>query len=181
VRHLDFSSLSEKDFDEIILNSGGRRYTNNPKINELNCDYILDNTVIELKIIEEEPIEKKEKQLKFVELFPAKAKTVILNPSEKQKHSYYKILESPIKKALKKASKQLQVSAKNVNAKVRIAIIMNNGLYMVSKDEFHEMALNRAKNDTSGIDILIICGMYYYSDKFDMITLFDFKDIRLLA
>lgn len=148
MNYLEFSTLSEKDFDEIILNSGGRRYTTDPKINELNCDYILDNSVIELKIIEEEPIEKKEKQIKFVELFPAHAKTVILYPTEKQKYSYYKILESPIKKALKKASKQLQLSAKKVNAKTRIAIIMNNGLYMVSKDEFYEIALKRTKNDT---------------------------------
>jgi len=179
MEYLQFSSLSENDFDEIVLDAGGKRYPYNPKNNELNCDYILDDVVIELKIIEEEPIEKEEKQKKFIELFPADVETVILYPRKEQKYSYYKILENPIKKALKKASKQLQVSETKVNANLKIAIIMNNGLYMVSQKEFIDIAIRRAKNDTSGIDILIICSMHYYSDKFEMITLFEFKDFEI--
>ena len=178
--YLEFSSLTEKDFDEIIFNAGGKRYTDNSSIQKgLNCDYILDDAVIELKIIEEEPIVKKQKQEKFVNLFPAYAETVLLIPTKEQKYEYYKILESPIKSALKKASKQLQKSAETIGAKLRIAIIMNNGLYMVSQNEFKEIALRRAKNDTSGIDILIIASMHYYSDKFEMITLFEFKDFEI--
>lgn len=176
MEYLQFSSFTENDFDEIIIDAGGRRYTDDLKIQELNCDYILDDAVIELKIIEEEPLGKKEKQQKFIELFSANADTVILYPSEEQKYKYFRILESPIQKALKKASKQLQQSAKEIDAKVRIAIIMNNGLYMVSKDEFKEMAIKRVKNDTSGIDILIICSMYYYSDTSEMRVFFDFND-----
>jgi len=176
---LHFSSLAENDFDEIIFNAGGGRYTNDTKIQELNCDYVLDETVIELKIIEEEPIDKKEKQKKFIELFPSNADTVILYPNDEQKYKYYSILESPIQKALKKASKQLQASATNINAKLRIAIIMNNGLYMVSEREFEEITIRRAKNDTSGIDILIICSMHYYSDQFDMRVFFEFKDFEI--
>jgi len=179
VEYLQFSSLSEEDFDEIINNTGGRRYTEDPKIKELNCDYVLGDAVIELKIIEEEPMGKKEKQKKLIELFPPNADTVVLYPNDEQKNKYYRILESPIQKALKKASKQLQVSAKNLNAKVRIAIIMNNGLYMISKNEFQDIAIRKAKNDTSGIDILIISSMYYFSDKFDMRIMFEFKDIEI--
>lgn len=179
MEYLQFSSLTENDFDEIIFDAGGKRYIDDPKVQEKNCDYILDNAVIELKIIEEEPMGKKEKQKKLTELFPPNADTVILYPNDEQKNKYYRILESPIQKALKKASKQLQISAKNKDAKVRIAIIMNNGLYMISKDEFQEIAIRKAKNDTSGIDILIICSMYYYSDKFDMRIMFEFKDIQI--
>jgi len=181
VEYLNFSSFSENDFNEIILNAGGKRYTDDPKIKELNCDYILDDVVLELKIIEEEPIGKQEKQEKFIKLFPAEAETVILVPTEEQKYSYYKILETPIKSALKKASKQLQMSQKEINAKLKIAIIMNNGLYMVSQKEFTNIAVNRAKNDTSGIDVLIICSVHYYSDKFDMNIMFEFKDYEINA
>jgi len=59
MEYLLFSQLTEADFDEIVLSVGGRRYTEDPKIKDLNCDYILEDAVIELKIIEEEPIEKK--------------------------------------------------------------------------------------------------------------------------
>ena len=179
MEYLQFASFSENDFDEIVLNAGGQRYTDNPKVSDLNCDYILDDVVIELKIIMEEPVGKKEKQKKFIELFPAEAETVILDPTEEQKYSYYKILSTPIQSALTKASKQLQISQKKINAKLKIAMIMNNGLYMVSQKEFTDIAINRAKNDTSGIDILIICSIHYYSDKFDMNIMFEFKDYEI--
>ena len=61
MEYLSFSLLTETDFDEVIMNAGGRRYTDDLTIQELNCDYILDDAVIELKIIEEEPINKKVK------------------------------------------------------------------------------------------------------------------------
>ncbi|MDD2699440.1 MAG: hypothetical protein PHF17_11630 [Arcobacteraceae bacterium] len=179
MEYLNFSSLTEEDFTEIVLNVGGRRYTDDPKIKELNCDYILDDAVIELKIIEEEPIEKKTKQEKLAKLFPSQAKTVVLNPKEDIQHEYYQILVTSIQNSLKQASKQLQESAKNSNAKVKIAIIMNNGLTMTSPDEFYKLAIERTKNNTSGIDILIVCGIYYFSDKFDMRAFFEFKDVLI--
>ena len=71
---LKFSQLTEIDFDEVVLSVGGRRYTDDPTIKDLNCDYILDDKFIELKIIEEEPIEKKTKQEKLAKLFRSDVK-----------------------------------------------------------------------------------------------------------
>lgn len=76
--YLIFSTLTELDFDEIVLNAGGRRYTSDPSIKELNCDYIFDDAVIELKMIEEEPADKKVKQEKLANLFRSDIKTLIL-------------------------------------------------------------------------------------------------------
>ena len=182
MEYLLFSKLAETDFDEIVLSVGGRRYTDDPNIKDLNCDYILDDAVIELKIIEEEPIEKKTKQEKLANLFGSDTKTVILNPLDldhQGKHKYYQELATPIKNQVKKASKQLQVSACEVDAQVKIAIIMNNGLTMMGHNEFRRIAIERTKNDTSGIDILIVCGMYYFSDKFDSYSFFEFNDIKI--
>jgi len=181
MEYLNFSILTEKDFDEIILNAGGRRYTDNPAIRVKNCDYILDNAVIELKIIEEEPIEKKSKQESLAKLFSktSDAKTIVLNPSEDLEYEYYKILDTPIQNALKKASKQLKDSEKEANADIKIAVIMNNGLTMTSHEEFKKLAIERTKNNTSGIDILIVCGIYYFSDKFDMNVMTYFDDILI--
>ena len=180
--YLFFSQLTETDFDEVVLSVGGRRYTEDPTIQDLNCDYILDDTVIELKIIEEEPIEKKTKQEKLAKLFRSDFKTVILNPLDLYQHgkrNYYQELATPIKGRLKKASKQLKTSAAEIDAQVKIAIIMNNGLTMTDHEEFQRLAIERTKNDTSGIDILIVCGMYYFSDKFDSYAFFEFKDIKI--
>jgi len=182
MEYLSFSLLTETDFDEVIMNAGGKRYTDDLTIQELNCDYILDDAVIELKIIEEEPINKKVKQEKLAKLFRSDIKTVILNPLDLDQHGkrkYYQELATPIKGQLKKASKQLKTSAAEVNAQVKIAIIMNNGLTMTSPEEFQSLAVERTQNDTSGIDILIVCGMYYFSDKFDSDALFEFEDIQI--
>ncbi len=182
MEYLLFSHLTETDFDKAVLSVGGRRYTDDPTIQDLNCDYILDDTVIELKIIEEEPIEKKTKQEKIAKLFRSDIKTVILNPldlDKQGKRKYYQELAAPIKNQLKKASKQLKKSAAEVDAQVKIAILMNNGLTMTDHDEFQRLAIERSINDISGIDILIVCGMYYFSDKFDSYAFFEFKDIKI--
>jgi hypothetical protein len=161
-------------------------------INEIRFQHLAYNTektyrswirrFIEFKIIEEEPIEKTTKQEKLAKLFRSDIKTVILNPLDLDyygKRKYYQELAAPIKGQLKKASKQLKTSAVEVNAQVKIAIIMNNGLTMTTPDEFQRLAIERTKNDTSGIDILIICGMYYFSDRFDSYAFFEFKDFQI--
>ena len=107
---------------------------------------------------------------------------MILNPLDLDQHGkrkYYQELAAPIKGQLKKASKQLKISAAEVNSQVKIAIIMNNGLTMTSPDEFQSLAVERTKNDTSGIDILIVCGMYYFSDKFDSYPFFVFENFQI--
>ncbi len=177
--YLYISKLTEDDFDEVIKITGGRRYTDNPGIEEKNCDYILDNAVIELKIIEEEPIQKESKQKKLAQLFRSDIKTVILNPLDLDftgRRKYYKELATPIKTALKSASKQLSISAKKTGASVKIAVVINNGITMTTPEEFKDIAVNRTKNDTSAIDILITAGIYYYSDTFDGIVLTKFED-----
>ncbi len=182
MEYLSFSLLTETDFDEIVSSAGGERYANDSKYQELNCDYTLDDAVIELKITEEEPIEKTTKQVKLAKLFRSDVKTVILNPldlSHQDERKYYQELAAPIKGLLRKASKQLKVSAAKVDARVRMAIIMNNGLTMTSPEEFRRLAVERTENDTSGIDTLIVCGMYYFSDKFESIALFEFEDIHI--
>jgi hypothetical protein len=182
MEYLLFSQLTETDFDEVVLNAGGRRYTDDPTIKDLNCDYILDDAVIELKIIKEEPIEKRTKQKKIAKLFRSDIRTVILNPLDLDQHGkrkYYQELAAPIKSQLKKASKQLKTSAAEIDAQVKIVIIMNNGLTMTDHDEFQRLATERTRNDTSGIDILIVCGMYYFSDRFDSYAFFRFEDIKI--
>lgn len=181
MEYLNFSTIREEDFDDIILNAGGKRYTDDPKIQVKNCDYILDDTVIELKIIEEEPIEKVTKQKKLAKLFSEnlKGKTIVLNPNKDLEYQYYNILRTPIQNALRSASKQLKYSSNEVNLNTKIAIIMNFGLTMTSHEEFKKIAIERATNDTSGIDILLVCGIYYFSDKFDMRVMTYFDDIQI--
>lgn len=176
--YLFFSKFSEEHFDELIRIAGGRRYTEDPSVKEKNCDYVLGNSVVELKIVEEEPIEKDTKQKKLASLFRSDIKTVILNPLDLDflgKRKYYQELGTPIKNAIKSASKQLSISARGIGASLRIAVVVNSGLTMTTPDEFSKIAVERAKNDTTGIDVLIVAGIYYYSDTQDGIVTTEFK------
>jgi hypothetical protein len=180
--YLKISKFTENDFNSIIEGIGGRRFSEDDSKEKLkNCDYVLNDALIELKLVEENIIEKETKRDKLAKLFGKNAKTVIIAPellTEEGKRQYYRILETPIKTALKTASKQLKKSSR-FGTSVTIAIIINNGLLLMMPDEFESVATKCASNDTSGIDILLIGGNYFFSDKFDAYTIFPLKEVYL--
>jgi hypothetical protein len=180
MEYLKISKLTELDFDTIFNKIGGSRFSvDHSREGGLNCDYKFRDSLVELKLIEEEPSEKKSKQEKLSQLFEKTAKTIVLDPNileENEQRKYYRLLEVPIKTALKKASKQLKTSAGGNDDLIKIAIIINNGLSLMLPEEFEQVALKCAKNDTSGIDIILIGGLYFLSDKFDSFVLFDLKE-----
>jgi hypothetical protein len=183
MEYLRISKLAETDFDAIIESIGGKRFSpDDTKEKCLNCDYVLADAAIELKLIEENPAAKKSKQKKLANIFGQSSKTVVIDPlllSPDHQKQYYRVLETPVKTALKKASKQLQSASTNGKNITRIAIIINNGLTLTMPEEFERIAVKCATNDTSGIDILLVGGAYYFSDKFDAYVIFPLKEIFL--
>lgn len=182
--YLKISRFTENDFDSIIESIGGRRFSeDDSKETEQNCDYVFEDALVELKLVEENLIEKETKRDKLSRLFDEKnkPKTIVIAPellSEEGKKQYYRILETPIKTALKTASKQLKKSSK-LKGYVKIALIINNGLSLMMPEEFEKVAIKCASNDTSGIDILLVGGSYFFSDKFDAYTIFPLKEVYL--
>lgn len=170
--YLRIGRLLEKDFDSMVEKAGGLRFSaDHTREKELNADYRLGNAVVELKIVEEEGFEKEPRQKKlaalFKKTFPDKP-TLVLSPfllEEEGQRKYYRILETPIKNHVKKAAKQLAVSSRD--GETRLLILANNGYGALSHEEFKSLAVKCATNDTSNIDVLITCGLYFYSDLFD--------------
>ena len=90
--------VDERDFDEKIESHGGKRI-DSPKehATQSSADYIFDGAIIELKIVQEEGLEKPERQEKtghlFSEQFPDRP-VVVLDPglltTERQRR-YYRI------------------------------------------------------------------------------------------
>jgi len=167
--------MREEDFDEIIAKAGGcRTAADDSRSSELNADYFLNEAIIELKLIEEEGLDKENRRRKVAGLFqesqPDKP-VVILDPnilSEKAKRKYYNLLEGPIKTHVKKAAKQLDRTLKSSDEKkIRVLLAINNGYTALDMNEFKSVVLKCARNDTSKIDYVIVGGIYYYSDRFD--------------
>ncbi|QVW35809.1 hypothetical protein KIP69_02850 [Geobacter sulfurreducens] len=179
MEYLKISKLTEADFEDIFVRIGGSRYSpDHSREKTLNCDFKFRNALVELKLIDEEPAEKVTKQEKLAQIFERTAKTVVIDPyrlSKQDQTKYYRIIETPIKNALKTASKQLKTSACGDANIIKIAIIVNNGLSLMLPEEFDEVALKCARNDTSGIDVLIVCGLYFYCDRFDSFTFLNFE------
>jgi hypothetical protein len=132
-------------------------------------------------LVEEEGLEKEARQQKLSDLFVRydSSPVVVLEPNllpiEDQK-KYYNILEGPIKTHVKKASKQLKSTHLKLAEKhKKILIIVNNGYSALNMDEFKAVAEKCVKNDTTNIDYVICCGVYYYSDGFDSYVIAPFE------
>jgi hypothetical protein len=178
--------LTEKDFDGIIKASGGKRLHNNESGQEnLNADYLFDDAIIELKFVEEEGLEKQERQQKIATLFnkcfPHKP-VVVLDPKllgETERREYYKIMYTPIKTCIKKADKQLTKTAEKYKDKTKVVVLLNVGYGSLRIEEFKDIAVHRVHNDTTQIDCLIVGGIYFYSDNLECYAICPFEKIPI--
>lgn len=102
------NALHEKDVDEIIDRSGGRRaHEDADRRGKVGADYVLGGTVIELKMLDEEGLGKRERQERIADLFrdsQPNRPVVILDErllSEAGLRKYRNAVERPITRNLK--------------------------------------------------------------------------------
>lgn len=178
--------LTESDFTGIFEAAGGKRFSNDDsKEKDLNADYVIGNIIVELKLVEEEGFEKSARQQKLSNLFTKynNSPVVVIDPNTltyEDQRKYFNILEGPIKTHVKRASKQLKSTSSMLGEGYKkVLLIVNNGYSAFGIDEFKAAVDKRVKNDTSNIDYVISCGIYYYSDGFDSFVLapFEIKEI----
>lgn len=174
--------LTESDFTTMFEAAGGTRFSNNDSKEQiLNADYVIDNVIVELKLVEEEGFEKEARQKKLSNLFVKydDSPVVVIDPdllSSEDQRKYYNMLEGPIKTHVKKASKQLKSTHFELGGEYKkILLIVNNGYSALSMDEFRAIVEKCVKNDTNNIDYVICCGVYYYSDGFDSYVVAPFE------
>jgi len=191
MEYLTINRLHEADFDKIIASCGGRRaVVDNTRSKELNADYLLNEAIIELKLIGEEGLSKKTRQKKVAELFRATQPdepTLVLDPNlldEKSKKMYYNLMEGPVKTHVKKAAKQIDQTQRSLDqTKIRVLLVVNDGYTALDMREFNSVVLKCARNDTSKIDYVIVAGIYYYSDRFDgfVFTPFELFPVKITS
>jgi hypothetical protein len=172
--HLKINKLRESDFDSILADAGGRRAAvDDSRCSEPNADYILNEAVVELKLVEEEGIAKQSRQHKIAELFRRRQPTrpvIVLDPDaldERERRIYYNVMEGPIKTLVRKAARQLHTTQQHHPAAPRVLLAVNNGYTALDMREFESVVVKCARNETSKIDYVIAAGIYYYSDMFD--------------
>ncbi len=180
--------LTEGDLDSIIEDAGGTRaFTSQGARDPRNADYVLDGTVLELKLIEEDGLAKRTRQAKVAELFgegQPDREVVVLDRELlgiAGNKRYDRILEGPVKNAISKANKQLkQTRLDRPETHSSVLLLINNGYTALDHPSLLDIAERRVRNDTHHIDGIVVAGCYYYSDSFDSYFLWpiDYVAIR---
>jgi len=170
--------LSEAEIEAVVIGAGGRRAHPDADRRSLRgADFVLGSSVIELKILEDEGLDKPERQRKLAKLFRGRfpsRPTIVLDPSlldTQGQRAYDRIVEGPVKTAVSSARKQLQQSRSEHNARCTVLWVINNGYSSLSHSALMELVARRARNDSSDIDAVVVSGAYFYSDSFDSIFL----------
>jgi hypothetical protein len=166
---LRIKAIKEADFDEIISAADGHRIEE-----EGAADYRIGDSLIELKLIEEEGFDKTSRQEKLAKHFRSiipDVPVVSLNSdklNQRDLNAYCRIVEGPIKTAVKKASKQLgKTNERGGGGMTRVLVMLNVGYTLLSDSEFKKVCLKCVRNDSSKIDSVVCGGIYFASDGFD--------------
>jgi hypothetical protein len=186
LEHIRINTVTEANIDEVVSSAGGDRIVCEGPDKPQNADYLLNEAIIELKLIEEEGLSKKERRVKISELFNPTQPTrpvVVIDPtllSQESKRKYYNLLARPIQSAICKAASQLEKTQQYTRlGTTRVLLILNNGYSALSPDEFNSMVSKSLRHDTTKIDHAIIAGIYYYSDTFDSYIITHFEHIPI--
>lgn len=167
--------LTEADIRAVIEECGGKvAHPDADRRAERGSDFILGGAAIELKLLDEDGLQKSERQSKLARLFRDEgfvAPVVVLDRgrlSEPGQRTYDRTIEGPIKNAIASARQQLkQTSAERPDTTLSVLWIINNGYTALNHEELAVLVAHRARNDTSNIDGVIIGGCYFHSDGFD--------------
>lgn len=169
--------ITESFVDLVIEQLKGRRLTEVERDNGSyeNADYLFHGFTAELKIVEEEPLDKKERQDKIAKFFKKKftlTSEVDLNIKHlmpEAKNGLKEILREPIQKRVRKASTQIRETKKKLGRvlDMGILVLVNNGYASLQPDEFDNLALTCCRKDSSNIDFLWTINVSCHDGDFD--------------
>lgn len=139
---------------------------------------MLGRSIVELKLLEDERLEKPEAQAKIAELIGSidVSRPVVVIASaglaKAQKQEYDKIMRAPVKAAIRSARAQLKQTRSEVCPDAtNVLLIINNGFTAMSHEDLVEHAVDRVRNDTNQIDAVVVAGCYLHGDGFDTFAL----------
>lgn len=177
--------LTEKFMDGVVERAGGRRLTAEESNHERsrNADYLLDDCVFELKILEAEGLEVGTRQERLAELFRrpvAPDSTVLLDPfelSEADRRKYMDIVGGPIQNAVKSASKQIRSTKEHLGkADMRGGLIfLNTGYGTLSPKLFACLVERYATKDTSQVDVTVAISTWMQPASLGGTMMFEFS------
>ena len=142
---------------EVVIPCGGRSVKEDAtKASEENADFLIGGSVIELKLLDANPISNLGLQEEMAELFGGinpGCPTVVIDRSlldEIGKSSYDNAFRTTFKTMVKKAKRQLRNSLEETGARRMVLWIVNNSCSTLDHDAVLRIATTCAENDTGG-------------------------------
>src|ERR1700677_65511 len=160
--------FSEKDVDEVVCHAGGKRISEMvfpiPEGVE-NCDYLIGDHLVELKIIELEPLEIQERQEKLAHLFAElvrEGKTNVTPSGQIHLHGeaslrYWRIVGTPVRRRLEKVASQIKDTKILLNRpNLRgAAFLIKRGADSIDSTSFWHLASRHRRDFSSEINVVM--------------------------
>jgi hypothetical protein len=160
--------FSESIVDEVVHLAGGQRISEMilriPEGTE-NCDYLIGDHLLELKIIEIEPLEIQNHQEKLTRLITELASDEKNNATTsrqihlkgKDNQSYWRIVGTTIRRRLEKAASQIRdtrILLKRPNLR-GAAFLINNGADSIDSNSFWRLARRHRRDFSADINAVM--------------------------
>ncbi|SQD77950.1 hypothetical protein [Moritella yayanosii] len=158
------SDINWQRYDEVFSYQSGVK----------NADYVGFDQVAELKIFEEEPLDKHARQVKIAHIFREagiESDYVDLELDSIPEPIKFQV-ENEVSKALKthikKASSQLKITAENKKiCGDKVLIAVNNEFSYLNADNFKRLLVDRCKRDSKTISHVVCVTVEYHQGVFD--------------
>lgn len=177
--------LTEAFMDTVFERAGGRRLTEAEAnhARSRNADYLLDDCIFELKILEEEGLEVRTRQEKLAELFRRPVPphgTILLNPeelSQADRRKYMDVVGGPVKNAVKSASKQIRCTKEHLGRPdLRGGVIfLNTGYGTLPPELFATLVERYAAKDTSQVEVTAAVSTWFSAEGLGGTMMFEFR------
>ncbi|PXX30626.1 hypothetical protein [Arenibacter sp. ARW7G5Y1] len=168
-----FPRIGEKDFESVVNSLGGIKIQETEK---RTPDFEVNNVILELKDLQEESLENKQRQENIAKLFKEKKDYAInIDPSldfGELTYSYHRIIKNSLKNHFKSASGQIKQHKKNKDFKASGIVLFNTGLYSLPHELFKKMVSDILINDTKTIEFAFIFSQRMQSNGWDMYAVF---------
>ena len=184
---LQIRPLTEEDIIGVVNSCGGRlAHPDADTRSKKGADFVISDTVVELKMLDEDGLQKRERQKRVAKIFCEDgydSPVVVLDKARlsfSAKRLYDRAISGPIKNAISSAGKQLKQTRIELPETTRSVLwILNNGYSALSDDDLAEIVEHRVRNDTSNIDGIILGGCFYHSDEFESFYLWPLRYIPI--
>lgn len=175
--------IGELFLDKVVNRAGGRRLTPDEADaqHNRNADYIIGDSVIELKDIQEEGLLVPGRQDRLAQLFGSLgrggeyASLSTEDLSEIEWRQYMDILGRPIQNQVKSAAKQIKASRSHLGKSRGGVIFLNTGYSSIPHNLFYSLVNRYCEKDTQQVHFSICISSWLITNGFESEVFFSFS------